>query len=80
MNITQYKDGSKSVKTFSLSELVDAMKDRASGRAVEKFREKLEECPLGCRTDAVSLIDYKGLGQEYPFFVLHFRWQKTQTP
>ena len=43
MNVTQYKDGSKSVKTFSLSELVDTMKDRASGRAVEEFREKLEK-------------------------------------
>lgn len=48
MNITQYKDGSKSVKTFSLSELVDTMKDRASGRAVEEFRDNPEDTPPGC--------------------------------
>lgn len=29
MNITQYKDGNKSVKTLSLSELVETMKDPA---------------------------------------------------
>lgn len=56
MNVTQYKDGSKSVKTFSLSELVDTMKDRASGRAVEEFREKLEECPPGCPCPAASKL------------------------
>ena len=46
MNVTQYKDGSKSVKTFSLSELVDTMKDRVSGRAVEEFRVRRQvNCP-----------------------------------
>ena len=48
MNVTQYKDGSKSVKTFSLSELVDTMKDRASGRAVEEFRVVLVRRQVNC--------------------------------
>ena len=65
MNITQYKDGGKSVKTFSLSELVDTMKDRASGRAVEEFREKLEECPPGCPCPAASKLPRIVFGAEY---------------
>jgi predicted P-loop ATPase len=65
MNVTQYKDGSKSVKTFSLSELVDTMKDRASGRAVEEFREKLEECPPGCPCPAASKLPRIVFGAEY---------------
>ena len=48
MNVTQYKDGSKSVKTFSLSELVDTMKDRASGRAVEELRVVLVRRQVNC--------------------------------
>lgn len=47
MNITQCKDGNKSVKTLSLSELVETMKDPASGRIVKEFREKLDEYPPG---------------------------------
>ena len=65
MNVTQYKDGSKSVKTFSLSELVDTMKDRVSGRAVEEFREKLEECPPGCPCPAASKLPRIVFGAEY---------------
>ena len=47
MNITQYKDGNKSVKMLSLSELVETMRDPASGRIVKEFREKLDEYPPG---------------------------------
>ena len=65
MNVTQYKDGSKSVKTFSLSELVDTMKGRASARAVEEFREKLEWCPPGCPCPAASKLARIFFSAEY---------------
>ena len=45
MNITLYKDGNKSVKTLSFTDLIETMKDPVAGRTVKEFREKLEEYP-----------------------------------
>lgn len=56
MNITQYKDGNKSVKILSFSDLIETMKDPAAGRAVEEFWEKLEEYPPGCLCPAASKL------------------------
>ena len=34
MNITHYKDGNKSVKTLSLNELIDTMRDSVKARGI----------------------------------------------
>lgn len=65
MNITQYKDGGKSVKTLTLSVLVDEMRNCESGRAVEVFREKLQEYPPGYPCPAASKLPRIAFGAEY---------------
>ena len=65
MNTTQYKDGGKSLKTFSLNVLVDTMRSRESGRLVDEFREKLQEYPPGYACPAVSKLPRIIFGAEY---------------
>lgn len=65
MNITQYKDGNKSVKMLSFSDLIETMKDTEAGRAVVEFREKLEEYPPGCPCPAASKLPRVVFGAEY---------------
>ncbi len=64
MNITQCKDGNKSVKTLSLNDLVKTMKDPVSGRAVVEFREKLEEYPPGYPCPAAAKLPRIVFGAE----------------
>lgn len=65
MNITQYKDGNKSVKMLSFSDLIETMKDPEAARAVVEFREKLEEYPPGCPCPAASKLPRVVFGAEY---------------
>lgn len=64
MNITQYKDGNKSVKMLSVNDLVETMKDSASGHAVKEFREKLEEYPPGSPCPAAAKLPKIVFGAE----------------
>ena len=64
MKITQGKDGWKSVKTFSLNELIENMRDMEAGRAVREFREKLQEYSPGVSCPAASRLPYIIFGAE----------------
>lgn len=64
MNITQYKDGNKSVKMLSVNDLVETMKDSASGHAVKEFRKKLEEYPPGSPCPAAAKLPRIVFGAE----------------
>ncbi|MCD8268645.1 MAG: DUF3874 domain-containing protein [Parabacteroides sp.] len=65
MNITQYKGGTKSVKTFSFNVLVENMRDREAGRAVQEFREKLDEYHPGYPCPAANKLARIVFGAEY---------------
>lgn len=64
MNITHYKDENKSVKTLSLNELIDTMRNSVSGHAVEEFRKKLEEYPPGYPCPAATKLPRIVFGAE----------------
>lgn len=64
MNITQYKDGFKSVKIVSINTLVEKIRDYESGRQVEAFREKLQECIPGDACPAASKLPAIVFGAE----------------
>lgn len=59
MNVTQFKDGCKSVKMLSLNELIENMRDSGTGKPVVGFREKLQEyspgypCPASAKLPCV---------------------------
>lgn len=65
MNITQYRDGCKSVKTFSLSELIENMRAPEAGRAVVAFREKLQEYAPGYPCPASGKLPCVVFGAEF---------------
>lgn len=64
MKVTQYKDGYKSVKTFSLNELVENMKSPETHRLVDEFRNKLQEYSPGYPCPAAAKLPVVVFGTE----------------
>lgn len=64
MNITQCKDGYKSVKILSINVLIETIRSRESGHVVEEFREKLQEYPLGYPCPAAAKLPCVVFGAE----------------
>lgn len=64
MNVTQFKDGCKSVKMLSLNELIENMRDSGTGKPVVGFREKLQEYSPGypCPHRPSSLVSFSAPG------------------